>query len=177
MGFLRNLSYRFTKREDGDRRSTLWILWDRLEEVMAATLFSALLVFCLLQVLFRFVINISLDWTEELASFSFIIMVYIAASLGIARNRHARAEIVDLILPPWALRHVNIFVYLVWGVFNLLIARAGWEMAVDAIDIGLTSPVLTLPMGWLYMVIPVMFTVMALRVFSRAITLWKEGPA
>ncbi|MCD8350240.1 MAG: TRAP transporter small permease [Planctomycetaceae bacterium] len=176
MGFLRNLSYRFTKREEDDKRSVFGLLWDHLEETVAAILFLALLVFCLLQVLFRFVINISLDWTEELASFSFIIMVYVAASLGVARNRHARAEIVDLLLSPRALRILNMFVALVWGIFNLLIAHAGWGMATDAIEIGLTSPVLEIPMGWLYMVIPVMFTVMAVRVFSRIVTLWKERP-
>lgn len=167
----------FLQRQENDKRSILWVFWDRLEEVVAAVLFLALLVFCLLQVLFRFVINLSLDWTEELASFSFIIMVYVAASLAIAKNRHARAEIVDLLLSPGALRILNIFVNLAWGVFNLAIAHAGWEMATDALDIGLTSPVLMLPVGWLYMVIPVMFTVMALRVFSRALALCKEKSA
>ncbi|WP_232055270.1 TRAP transporter small permease [Vibrio taketomensis] len=58
-------------------------------------LFLALIILCLLQILFRFVFNFSLSWTEELARYVFIALVYAASSLAVIKGAHVRVEIID----------------------------------------------------------------------------------
>lgn len=57
-------------------------------------LFIILVVACVAQVFFRFVLNYSLSWTEELARYSFIWMHMIGASLLIEAKEHATVTII-----------------------------------------------------------------------------------
>ncbi len=62
------------------------------------SLFAILIVACIAQVFFRFVLNNSLSWTEELARYCFIWMHMIGASLLIASSEHATVTaILDLL--------------------------------------------------------------------------------
>ena len=154
---------------------TFYLLWNNLERCVAGFLLFILVIACLLQVLFRFVINAPLDWTEELACYAFILLVYVGASIGIVENRHARAEVIDMILPPKGLWILNIIIYFIWGVFNIVISVSGYEIASQSLEYGETSPVMQIQMGYVYMIIPVMFFVMAIRMFVKAVTTIKKG--
>lgn len=57
-------------------------------------LFIVLIVACVAQVFFRFVLNNSLSWTEELARYCFIWMHMIGASLLIEVSGHATVTVV-----------------------------------------------------------------------------------
>jgi TRAP-type C4-dicarboxylate transport system permease small subunit len=142
--------------------------WDRLEETLAIALLCAMIVFGVLQVVSRFnIVDFALDWTEELSRYAFIALVYIAASLAIARKRHVRVEVIDLFLSETRRRRLEVFVNLVWMAFNLVIAHAGWVVAREAMNT--TTPVLEWNMGHLYLIVPVTFVLMALRVLLRIV--------
>ena len=57
---------------------------------------------------------------------------------------------------------MSIFVDAVWCIFNLVIAYEAYIFAVDSF--GTVSPVLEWDMGYVYMIIPVTFFLMAVRV-------------
>jgi TRAP-type C4-dicarboxylate transport system permease small subunit len=150
--------------------------WDKLEETLAIALFCAMIVFGVLQVMSRFaIVDFGLDWTEELSRYAFIALVYIAASLAIARKRHVRVEIIDLFLSAAHRRGLEFFVNAVWMVFNLVIAHAGWVVAREAMNT--TTPVLQWNMGHLYLIIPVTFVLMAFRVLFRIVEDAREARA
>lgn len=68
---------------------------DNIEEYISTFLFIALIILCFLQILFRFVFNFSLSWTEELSRYVFIALVYFSASLAVVRGAHVRVEVID----------------------------------------------------------------------------------
>lgn len=68
---------------------------NNIEEYVSILLFSSLIILCFLQILFRFVFNFSLSWTEELSRYVFIALVYISASLAVIRGAHVRVEVID----------------------------------------------------------------------------------
>lgn len=58
------------------------------------SLFAVLIIACIAQVFFRFVLNNSLSWTEELARYCFIWMHIIGASLLIESGEHATVTVI-----------------------------------------------------------------------------------
>jgi TRAP-type C4-dicarboxylate transport system permease small subunit len=144
------------------------VLWDRLEEYVAVSMVLLLVLFSICQVISRFnVIHFPLDWTEELSRYVFIALSYLAASLGIGQNRHVCVEAIDSFLPPRGRYLLQKAVWLIWGIFSLVVAHAGWVVTVEAF--GTTTPVMEWDMGWLYMIIPVMFAIMAMRLFIKVL--------
>jgi len=144
------------------------IFWNKLEEHIAVGMFALLILFGICQVISRFgVVNFSLDWTEELSRYVFIALSYLAASLAVAQNRHVCVEIIDRFLPPRGRYLLQKAVWLIWGIFSLMIARSGCVVAMEAF--GTTSPVMEWDQGWLYMIIPVMLAVMAMRLFIKVL--------
>lgn len=61
---------------------------------IGVALFAILIIACVAQVFFRFVLNNSLSWTDELARYCFIWMHMIGASLLIAGGEHATVTVI-----------------------------------------------------------------------------------
>ena len=144
-------------------------LWDKLEELTCILLFILLIIFSFSQVISRFeLVSFSLDWADELSRYTFIALVYVAASLAISKNRHVRVEIIDMLLPERYHAHMALFIDAVWLIFTLALIRSGVIVAMT--QISSTTPVLQWNMGAFYFIIPVTFSLMALRLVQRIVT-------
>lgn len=77
------------------------------------SLFAVLIVACVAQVFFRFVLNNSLSWTDELARYCFIWMHMIGASLLIGGSEHATVTAVLDLLHDTARKILDIIIELV----------------------------------------------------------------
>jgi TRAP-type C4-dicarboxylate transport system permease small subunit len=66
---------------------------------LAAVLLGSMTVIVFLQVLFRYVLNHPLDWSEELGSFAFVWMSLLGASIGLYRNEHPRLDLIVNLFP------------------------------------------------------------------------------
>jgi len=142
----------------------------KLEEILSVTTFFVLITLCALQIAFRFMLNFSLGWTEELARFTFIILVYVACSLGIQKGAHVRVEIIDIFVTGTPRYILNQILDLIWAGFVFLIGYSAIEIVQDSLAIGKTSPALDWQFGWMYAVIPITFVLMSLRLIQRMVT-------
>ncbi|MFB2831820.1 TRAP transporter small permease [Aeromonas jandaei] len=140
---------------------------DEFEEYLSVILFLALIVLCLLQILFRFVFNFSLSWTEELARYVFIALVYAASSLAILKGAHVRVEIIDMIITGRGKYYLEQFVDISWCAFMVYIGLYGAEITMEALNVEQTTPALGWQIGWIYMIVPVFFFLMCLRLIQR----------
>jgi TRAP-type C4-dicarboxylate transport system permease small subunit len=123
----------------------------------------AFIILTLLQVIFRFCLDFSLSWTEELARYMFIAMVYSAISLGVVRHRHVRVEIIDIFLPEKYKKYFFTFTDTVTCLFFLLIGYHSIEVMRDFLNMKQTTAALQLPLGWVYAIVPVGFFLAAFR--------------
>jgi TRAP-type C4-dicarboxylate transport system permease small subunit len=143
-------------------------LWDRIEETLCIVLFVLLIIFSFSQVLSRYeLVPFSLDWADELSRYTFIALVYVAASLAIAKNRHVRVEVIDFLLPKKYHPYLALATDLVWLAFTLALVRSGAIVAIKQLKA--TTPVLQWNMGHLYFIIPICFFMMALRLCQRIV--------
>ncbi|MEB3103888.1 TRAP transporter small permease [Ferviditalea candida] len=142
---------------------------EHFEEYLSVILFSLMTLLIFLQIIFRFLLNASLDWTEELARYSFVWLVYLSASLGVKKNRHIRVELVEKLLPQKASKWFGFLAELIWLLFSLTMVKQGYLVAKMNLETGQNSPSLNLPMGFVYAIIPIGFGLISLRVLQKII--------
>jgi TRAP-type C4-dicarboxylate transport system permease small subunit len=153
-----------------------WIrkLDQNFEEVLAVILFTLMVVLTFSQVLSRFVFDVSLAWSEELSRYTFIWLVYISAAMAVKHRRHIRVEIAEKLLPRKVSKWVGFVSDLAWLAFTLYLVVAGADVASHILSMGQTSPAVQLSMGVVYLIIPIGFALMSLRIIQNIFKRLKE---
>jgi TRAP-type C4-dicarboxylate transport system permease small subunit len=136
---------------------------NNIERYLVFFLFSVVVILIAMQVVFRFGINYSLDWTEELARYFFVASIYIGASIAIRENGHIRVEAIFLLLSKRGVLLVRCLADVISLLFCILMTYLGFIVSRTLLAAGQTSATLELPMGMVYAVIPVGFAIMSLR--------------
>ena len=93
-------------------------------ETITTVLFILILLFVFLQVLFRYVLKISVPWTEEGSRFLLIWMVFLGSVATMAADRDIRLNILSSKLSLRARRTLDIFIHLVIMVFGIIFLKA-----------------------------------------------------
>lgn len=158
------------KEEKAEEKAMVgrFLSWtNKIEEHLSVVLFSLLVVLCFLQVLFRFFLNFSLSWTEELANYNFILLIYISCSLGIQRGAHVRVEIIDGLVRGRPKYWLDQAIDFAWGGFIFIVGYLGIGIVEDSLMVQKTTPALDWPYGWVYAIVPATFLLMTLRLAQR----------
>ena len=116
---------------------------------------SSMIISMFLQVVFRFVFNSPLYWTEELSRYSFIYIVFIGAAWAGKQGMHLGVDYFTSKLPEQAVRRLAVIIDLLVLVFSAVIVIVGAQ--VIPINFKQFSPALNVPMGAVYAAIPMGF--------------------
>ena len=92
-------------------------------------IFVVLIIACVTQVFFRFVLNNSLSWTEELARYCFVWMHLLGASLLIEGSEHATVTAVLDLLRGGVRKAVDVIIELVVFFDGTAMLYAGFQLA------------------------------------------------
>ncbi|MEW9053266.1 MAG: TRAP transporter small permease [Neobacillus sp.] len=146
------------------------IRWfDRHIEEVLLVLFSSVMVSVIfIQVVARMLDN-SLSWSEELARYCFIWLVYLGISYGVKKNRHIKVDIVLLMLKDKGKIILNMISTLLFIVFCLFVIRYGYYIASQLLAFGQSSPALHIPMGLVYMATPIGMGLTLIRLIQNLI--------
>ncbi len=102
--------------------------WDALIEAACAVAVVALTAIVCLQVFNRFVLQVPLAWSEDMAMLLFQWVVFLGAALGVKRLRHFGIELVVRYFPE-RLRHaVDLLTPAVMAVVALVMIFQGWAI-------------------------------------------------
>lgn len=154
---------------DAERTPARKGLHIRVSEWVVVAFFLVLVVATSLQVLFRYVLNFSISWTDELSRYCLVWIVFGGMVVAYVRGTHAT---VDLLLDRYrgrvrlvAMTVIDVaiallFVVLLWGGVQLMELTAGQ-----------TTSGLNLPKGAVYAALPfgavLMLVEIALRIHRR----------
>jgi TRAP-type transport system small permease protein len=133
-------------------------------ENAAALLYAAMMVIAFTQVFYRYVLGSPLTWTEEIARYAFVWLVFLGAAVTLLRTGQdghiALTFLVDR-LGARARFWLGALVHLAIGYVALhLMLWEGHKLALRTM--AQTSPATGLPIGWAYMAIPIAGVVMLL---------------
>ena len=123
----------------------LRFLDEHLEKIFCVIFLALMSIIIVLQVFFRYVLNNSLSWSEELARYLFIWMIYIGISYGVKLDKHICVDAVYTFMPKSIKRGYAIVAYLLFLAFAVFIVYYGIMVVGMQISSGQVSPAMGLP--------------------------------
>jgi C4-dicarboxylate transporter DctM subunit len=134
-----------------DRLSPITDGLDLVLESVAGALLLATVVIALIQVFYRYVLNDSLPWPEEVARWAFVWLVFLGGALVSRRGGHIIIDMVPLMLGPRALAWHAVMVRVVAATVATMLIVIGSEMVARS---SYVSPAMQWPLTYLYLAIP-----------------------
>ena len=139
----------------------LWRFAQEIEEHVATLLMVVLLVVVALQVFTRYVTGAPLAWTEELARYLFIYLVFVGASGAIRSRSHVRIDMFARRIPPLPRLVLFLAINLLILATMALIAWWGWSSALRMAT--RRAVTMDFSMAVVYAAIPIAAALMMLR--------------
>jgi len=125
---------------------------------------SAMLISTFLQVIFRYLLNHPLFWSEELSRFSFVWIVFVGASVAMKRGAHIGVDYFVKNLPLQLKNYLRILVTILELFFLLTVIDR--SILVVRVNMSQHSPAMRIPMGLVYLAIPVGLSLMVGYIIS-----------
>lgn len=139
----------------------------KLEEwlLIISTIVIVLLVF--LQVLARYVFDMSVGWSAELSRYLLIWITWVSTSYAIRKREHIRISVVVERLSVPIQKVIEIIVIFLWGIFATVMAIVGTQIVMNIQLMGQKTSTLGLPMWVIYVIIPLGGILMLLRLIQQ----------
>jgi TRAP-type transport system small permease protein len=131
----------------------LFDVTDSLIKYLSFIVLSIMSVSAFLQVLYRYVIESSLSWTDELTRYLFIWLIFIGVAFSVRRDGHIAIESIFLFLKDHQKNGYKRIIYIIQIIFFLFLSVIGFYFVIT--NFGNVSPGLQLPMGFVYLALPV----------------------
>ncbi len=100
----------------------LKLLDEHIEEWILIVTYTAMLIIATAQVFFRYVVNLSLSWSQDLLTYMLIWSVFIGISLAVKKRKHIKVELAFVLLPEkiqFYLKVLSNFIFIIFcGIFS-----------------------------------------------------------
>jgi TRAP-type C4-dicarboxylate transport system permease small subunit len=121
------------------------------------------------QVFYRYVLNAPLVWAEEAARYLLVFTTFAGASVAMRRGAHIAVTLIVVALPPGVRRAVETAAQIAsCSVYGVLI---WYGSALAAQNFDQLSPAMHLPLGAVYLMIPLAGIVLVLQAIQRILHL------
>ncbi len=123
-------------------------------ESLALVCMAVMTVLIVAQVVLRYVFNAPLTWSEELARIVFIYMTFMGIGAAYGRRRHMFVDAIVTLFPMKIQKAIQWSVVGVASVFFLVVMVVTIRMIGDLFRSELNTPALEIPMGLVYLIVP-----------------------
>ncbi|WP_242965247.1 TRAP transporter small permease [Petroclostridium xylanilyticum] len=134
-----------------------------LEDYILVAFMAIMSVVIFFQVIMRYVFRSSLTWSEELARYLFVWIVYFAISYAVKERKHIKIEAALYLMPKNVRPYMPIIGDIIVFVFSAFIIVTSWEIVLRQASGGQISPAMRIPMQYIYAAPFVGFTLTAFR--------------
>ncbi|WP_347268210.1 TRAP transporter small permease [Paracoccus sp. (in: a-proteobacteria)] len=145
--------------------SAVWTHLDKIESYICRTLLAIFVTLLFVQIVARQIFGFSISWIEELSVVLFVWFAYFGASYAARISAHNRVSFHLNAMPRRVARVIEAIGDLFWVGFNLVFI---WQ---STLFISKLKPFVKLQtLGWemryVYMVLPIAFTLMTIRIIQ-----------
>jgi TRAP-type C4-dicarboxylate transport system permease small subunit len=143
------------------------------EDWISFVMFWALAFIVFYQVFTRYALNDPAGWTEEIARYMLVAVVFIGASMSVRKNNHIQVDVFYRFMPRWLARALSTLVDLIRCSF---LGYAAWLTWLLMQRIGeQRMAIVELPMGLVFGAMLFGFALMFVRSLQVAWRHWKRG--
>jgi len=136
---------------------------ENLEMSICIVLMSTMTLLIFVQVIMRYVVRNSLTWSEELARYLFIWLIYFGISYGAKIRKHIKIEAFLGLWPKSIRKYIPIVGDILFLGFSVFITVTATTLVQKQLALGQTSPALRIPMAIIYAAPLVGFALTAVR--------------
>lgn len=149
-------------------KSLKW-LDENLEKYILFLLSAVMVSVVFVQVFMRYVMSNSLSWSEELARYCFIWLIYIGISYAVKHHRHIKVDAALLLFKDKTKIYFSLISNLLFLIFCVYVAIYGYSIASQLLAFGQTTPALQIPTGIVYLAPPVGMGLAGIRLIQNII--------
>ena len=128
---------------------------DNFEGYLCVVMLAAMSIIVFLQVVYRFILKASLPWSEEASRYLLVWTSFLGGAYGVRQGAHLGVEAVTLLLPKRVRSLVEIFSLVIGTALCCIILKFGIDIVMTQMSRMQYSPAMRIPMGYMYMAIPV----------------------
>lgn len=134
------------------------------EEYLCELLLAVFVVLLFVQILLRQFFQYSLPWGEELATYMFVWFAYLGAVVAAKMSAHNRVAFHFKFFPPIVKKVCETIADLLWVGFNMYFVYLSYDFVFNRMNLFWKSQTIGLPMKYFYMILPIAFTLMSVRI-------------
>ena len=129
---------------------------ERLLGILLVICFVVLVVDVVLGVFWRYALSSPIGWTEELATFLMVWLVFLGSTYAYLLNSHLGIDLLDRQLDPEVRRLMNGFAHTLVLLFSIgVFVYGGGNLFIERWDSGQLMPTLGIRKAWFYLSVPV----------------------
>ena len=151
---------------------------NRLLEGVIAILMGFIVILMFSEVVSRYFFRAPIIWSEEMATYAFIWIIYIGSGVAFYRHAHIRVDYFSLKWSPGTMKRVELGLNLIMAFFFLFLLITGMKFAFPNFHVdSYTLPVIKL--GWIYVAVPLGALLMLCNVARNLYLIYyqeKSGP-
>ncbi|OLO36341.1 hypothetical protein BTR23_15845 [Alkalihalophilus pseudofirmus] len=139
-----------------------------IEGYVCFLLLFAITIIMGMEVVARYVFSNSFRWSGELARYLFIWFIFVGSSYALIEKTHIRIEALKMAFPVKVRPYLELTGNVLWFIFSIFIAYIGFKYSINMLSgTGNISTAMRIPLGIIYISIPIGYTLMALRLLQQ----------
>ncbi|WP_077343362.1 TRAP transporter small permease [Pseudocolwellia agarivorans] len=139
---------------------------DKLEGYVCRTLLAVFVTLLFAQIISRQFFGYSIAWSEELSVYMFVWFVYFGAAHAARLNAHNRVTFQYKLMPAWLPPKLEFITDMIWVAFNCYFIYLSYDFVFNKLNVFWKSQTLGIPMKYIYIILPLGFTLITLRVLQ-----------
>ncbi|MCD7992153.1 MAG: TRAP transporter small permease [Clostridia bacterium] len=147
---------------------------DKLEVFIGAVFLALMVVFTTLQIVGRYLFSTPFPWTEEMTRYMFVWMVFISIGYAVKTGEHIRITFVRSLLRPSLRLYLDIVCNILCFGFSVICMIEGYKLLSIIRQGGQTAVSLPIPMWLLYLVMPLGFLLVCLRLVQCTVKIVEQ---
>lgn len=140
--------------------------FDNFESYICQLLLAFFVTLLFVQILLREIFNYTLSWGEELARFSFVWFVFFGAVVAARLAAHNRVTFQFKMFSKKTQNYIEGFADLIWLIFNGVMIWKSIFLIKSMMKFTYISPTLGWSMAYVYLIFPIAFTLMSIRIIQ-----------
>ena len=140
--------------------------FNNIESVLCRVFLAVFVTLLFIQIVSRQLFNYSFSWIEELSIYLFVWFAYFGASFAALKGAHNRVTFHFKKLSRKTRLTLEVIADGTWVFFNCYFLVMAYQFVFVRMNKFWTSQTLDIPMKWVYIVLPITFALMTIRILQ-----------